>query len=195
LDIDLSQTVYVPEIANGSTEWVPAEPTHRSSEIGDLLAACPGIQVGIDIMLGGVDVPGELTVAPVNAGANGKLELRIFLSEAAYEAIFPSDGDDDEFNEQAKRALVELCVDCATAVSTPGFVLDFAKNDAPTVDIAALIEAFHEPNLESRDVFGLVSGIRRDLIPDVEPDRWSRPPLRYVREAYVVFDLLQPVAP
>lgn len=103
----------------GPTEcWEELEPTNE--RMVEAIAVGCGVRLDLEIRVGRFRHPAMLCVMPVGGG---QISATLKLASSVIDAIYAYDRSMEDFDDEAKRGLVELCVGLTRAAGAQGFLL------------------------------------------------------------------------
>jgi hypothetical protein len=145
-----------PSGPEGPTEcWEPLEPTNeRMSEA--ITAGC-GVRLDLEIRVGRFRHLAMLCIAPVG---ERQVSATLKLESSVIDAIYAYDRSMEDFDDEAKRGLVELCVGLTRAAGAQGFLL---QRDGKRLSPVTAQEIVAELQVRVRD--WQIGGVSQSLMP------------------------------
>jgi hypothetical protein len=108
-----------PAGSAGPTEcWEQLEPTNE--HMAEAIEVGCGVRLDLEICVGRSRHPAMLCVMPVGGG---QISATLKLASSVIDAIYAYDRSMEDFDDEAKRGLVELCIGFTRAAGAQGFLL------------------------------------------------------------------------
>lgn len=144
---------YGPE---GPSEcWERVEPT--GERIAEAIEIGYGVRLDMDIRVARFTHPAMLCVVPVG---EREVSFTLKLASSVIDAIYAYDRSMEDFDEEAKRGLVALCLGLTTAAGAPGFLL---QRDELRLSPITAQEIVAELRVRVRD--WQIGGLTQSLLP------------------------------
>jgi hypothetical protein len=167
--------------------WERLEPT--SERISEAIEIGYGVRLDLETQVGSFRHPAMLCILPVG---DRQVSFTLKLASSVIDAIYAYDRSMEDFDDEAKRGLVALCLGLTTAAGAEGFLL---QRDELRLSPISAREIVGELRVRVRD--WQIGGVSQSLLPMHELRRQEGSKTgKYIYASVTgltIYDLVHPV--
>jgi hypothetical protein len=189
-ELPLSRLVFSAE--NG--EWVDTEKLPKGIFLEHDFSEYSWLRASGLMRLGESSYPGEIYFFPLSTD-DSRTCCEVKFHSQTYEAIYQfSDRSEGKFNEQAKKALLKVCLGLVSATEADAFIVRFDDGELSPLHLEDILSKLRSPELTLHGKRpDLITGIRDNFLSlDELTAIWGTGEEVYESvSGYVILDLLQ----